>query len=123
MKDKIGEAEQVVMEVLWSSSEALTATEVAQRAGSGRNWSESTVKTMLSRLAAKGVVSHVARGRAFFYCPAVRRDAWAALESRRFLNRLFAGRVAPLVAQLAQSDELSTDDIEELEALLARLRR
>ncbi len=123
MKEKIGEAEQAVMEALWSSAEALTATEVAQRAGPERNWSESTVKTMLSRLAAKGVVTHVARGRAFFYRPAVRREAWAAGESRRFLDRLFAGRVAPLVAQLANSDELSPEDIAELEALLAKLRQ
>ena len=122
MNEKIGEAEQAVMETLWSSTEALTAIEVAQRAGPERNWSESTVKTMLSRLAAKGVVMHVARGRAFFYQAAVRREAWAAVESRRFLNRLFDGRVAPLVAQLAKSDELSAEDISDLEALLAKLR-
>jgi predicted transcriptional regulator len=90
MADKIGEAEQAVMEALWSATEALTATEVAQRAGPERNWSESTVKTMLSR---------------------------------RFLDRLFDGRVAPLVAQLAKSDELSPEDIADLEALLAKLRQ
>jgi predicted transcriptional regulator len=122
MRDRIGEAEQAVMETLWSSPEALTATEVAQRAGPERAWSESTVKTMLSRLVAKGVVTYVARGRAFFYRPAVRREAWTTGESRHFLNRLFAGRVAPLVAQLANADELSPEDISELEALLAKLR-
>ena len=111
------------MEILWSSTEALTAIEVAERAEPERNWSESTVKTMLSRLAGKGVVTYAARGRAFFYRPAVRRDAWAAGESRRFLDRLFDGRVAPLVAQLAKSDELSPEDIADLEAVLWKLRQ
>ena len=123
MRDKIGQAEQTVMEILWSATEALTAAEIAQRAGPERSWSDSTVKTMLSRLATKGVVTHVTRGRAFFYRPAVRRDAWAAGESRRFLDRLFAGRVAPLVAHLAKANELSADDIAALEALLAELRQ
>ena len=122
-RERIGEGEQEVMEVLWSASEALTAAEVAERAGRDRNWSESTVKTMLSRLAAKGIVAHVARGRAFFYRAAVGRDSWTAGESRRLLDRLFAGRVAPLVAQLAQRDDLSPEDIAELETLLAGLRR
>lgn len=122
MKDKIGEAEQAVMEALWSSTDALTATEIAQRAMPARNWSESTVKTMLSRLSAKGVVTHVARGRAFFYRPAVKREVWAIGESRRFLDRLFAGRIVPLVAQLANANQLSSEDVTELEALLARIR-
>ncbi|MGI4801401.1 MAG: BlaI/MecI/CopY family transcriptional regulator [Janthinobacterium lividum] len=121
MKQRIGEGEMGVMEVLWSSNDTLTAAEIVAR--TARDWSESTVKTMLSRLVAKGVVSHEARGRAFFYRAAVQRGAYASTESRRLLDRLFKGRVAPLVAHLAQTDSLSAEDIAELEALLKDLQR
>lgn len=121
MKQRIGEGEMGVMEVLWSSHEALTAAEIVAR--TARDWSESTVKTMLSRLVAKGVVSHEARGRAFFYRANVQRSAYATNESRRLLDRLFKGRIAPLVAHLAQADNLSAEDIAELKALLKELQR
>ncbi len=122
MAERISEAELAVMEVLWSAGVPLTATEVAQRIETGRDWSDRTVKTMLARLLAKGVLTHEEDGRRYLYRPAVARDRYVAGESRRLVDRLFGGRAAPLVAHLAQGDGLSQDDIAELEALLKELR-
>ncbi len=121
MSDRIGEAEMVVMEVLWDES-PLTAAEVAVRAPAERRWSLTTVKTMLARLLAKGVLAHEEQGRRFLYRPAVSRDDYRAQESERFIDRLFGGRVTPLVAQLAQRERLSAEDIAEIEALLKALK-
>ena len=38
------------------------------------------------------------------------------------VSRLFGGRVSPLVAQLASQDQLSADDIAELEEILKGLK-
>ncbi len=122
MAERISEAELAVMEVLWSAGVPLTATEVAQRIETGRDWSDRTVKTMLARLLAKGVLTHEEDGRRYLYRPTVARDRYVAGESRRLVDRLFGGRAAPLVAHLAQGDGLSQDDIAELEALLKELR-
>jgi len=120
--ERISEAELAVMEVLWSAGVALTATDVAQRIETGRDWSDRTVKTMLARLLAKGVLAHEEDGRRYLYRPTVARDRYVAGESRRLVDRLFGGRAAPMVAHLAQGDGLSQDDIAELEALLKELR-
>ena len=122
MAERISEAELAVMEVLWSAGVPMTATEVAQRIETGRDWSDRTVKTMLARLLAKGVLKHEEDGRRYRYRPAVARDRYVAGESRRLVDRLFGGRAAPMVAHLAQGDGLSQDDIAELEALLKELR-
>ena len=122
MVERISEAELAVMEVLWSASVPLTATEVAQGIEEGRDWSDRTVKTMLARLLAKGVLKHEEDGRRYLYRPVVARDRYVAGESRRLVDRLFGGRAAPMVAHLAQGDGLSQDDIAELEALLKELR-
>jgi BlaI family transcriptional regulator, penicillinase repressor len=119
--ERIGEAEYAVMEVLWAES-PLTAAEVAERAPAERGWSSQTVKTMLSRLLAKGVLSHEEEGRRYLYRPAVSREDYAAQESGRLIDRLFGGRVTPLVAHLAQRDRLSAADIAEIEALLKALK-
>jgi BlaI family transcriptional regulator, penicillinase repressor len=119
--ERISEGEQAVMEVLWAEH-PLTAAEVAERVDPARGWSERTVKTMLGRLLAKGALQHEEDGRRYLYRPAVERSDYAARETRRLVDRLFGGRAAPLVAQLAQEEALSEQDIAELEALLKELR-
>ena len=119
--ERIGEAEYAVMEVLWSEA-PLTAVEVAERIPADRAWSLATVKTMLSRLLAKGVLAHEEEGRRYLYRPAVSRSDYAAQESTRLIDRLFGGKVTPLVAQLAARDRLTERDIAEIEALLKALK-
>lgn len=122
MDGRISEAELQVMEALWSADGPLTATEVAERIDAGRDWSLATVKTMLSRLAAKGALTHREDGRRFFYSPAIDRDSYVGSESRRFVDRLFGGRLSPLVARLAEEDVLDDDDIAAIEAILKELK-
>jgi BlaI family transcriptional regulator, penicillinase repressor len=119
--ERIGEGELAVMDVLWAES-PLTAAEVAERVPSERGWSVRTVKTMLSRLLAKGALTHREDGRRYLYSPAIRREDYVARESRRLIDRLFGGRVTPLVAHLAQRQCLSERDIAEIEALLKALK-
>ena len=121
MTERISSAEHEVMEVLWRQS-PLTAIEVAERVPAERRWSIRTVKTLLSRLLAKGVLAHEEEGRRYLYRPAVPREDYVAQESRRLLDRLFGGRVTPLVAHLAERKDLSARDIAEIEALLKALK-
>jgi len=119
--ERIGEAEYAVMEVLWKDA-PLTAAEVAERAPAERGWSIRTVKTMLARLLAKGVLAHEEEGRRYLYRPAVARADYVAQESGRLIDRMFGGRLTPLVAQLAERDRLTQADIAEIEALLKALK-
>ncbi len=121
MTDRISEGEHVLMEVLWTDS-PLTAAEVTDRIDPARGWSDRTVKTMLGRLLAKGVLAHEEDGRRYLYRPAVKREDHVARESSRLIDRLFGGRAAPLVAHLAERQALTEADIAELEALLKELR-
>ena len=121
MVERISDAEHEIMEVLWTQS-PLTATEVADRVVDSKGWSLQTVKTLLSRLAAKAVLGTQRDGRKFLYTPLVERDAYLAGVSRKFVDRLFGGKVTPLVAHLADADELSDEDIREIEELLRELK-
>ena len=122
MAERISEAELTVMEALWASPVPLTAQEVHDRIGDAREWSDRTVKTMLGRLLAQGALAHEEDGRRYLYRPALSREDYAGTETRRFADRLFGGRAAPLVAHLAEGEGLTAQDIAELEALLKELR-
>ena len=121
MTEKISEAELVVMEALWEQAPQ-TAADVADRVARTRDWTVATVKTLLSRLMAKDVIAADQDGRRFLYRPTIDRAAYVAGESGRLVNRLFGGRVSPLVAQLAEQDQLTAEDIAELEAILKGLK-
>ena len=121
MSERISDAEHAVMEVLWRES-PLGAQEVADRIDPERGWSIRTVKTMLSRLLAKGALVHDEEGRRYLYRPAIARDDFVTRESRRLLDRMFGGSVSPLVAHLAERDSLTPEDIAEIEALLKELK-
>lgn len=119
---RISEAEMQLLQLLWDES-PLGATELAERIPPGRNWSLTTVKTLLSRLVAKGALTTESQGRRFRYRPAIARETIAARQAGGLVDRLFGGRVSPLVAQLAEQREIDPQDLDELEALIRSLRK
>ena len=120
--ERISDAEHAVMEVLWDKS-PLTAQQVAAGIGPERDWTTNTVKTLLGRLLAKRIIAHEEDGRRYCYRPLVARGDYVAGESRRLMDRLFGGRFAPLVAHMAERDEITDQDIAEIEALLKELKQ
>ena len=122
MTVRLSDAEWEVMEALWAAERALTAIEVAERIHPDREWTLATVKTFLNRLQAKQAVTTTLDGRRFLYSPAIEREAYVGGESQRFVDRLFGGRLSPLVARLAEADQLDDDDIAEIEAILKELK-
>ncbi|MEH6723394.1 MAG: BlaI/MecI/CopY family transcriptional regulator [Qipengyuania sp.] len=120
--ERISEAEHAVMEVLWDRN-PISAAEVCDAICARRDWSIPTVKTLLSRLVQKQVVSTEPQGRKFLYRPLIERSDYVGGESRRLVDRLFGGRAAPLFAQLAESEALTDDDLVEIEALLREMRK
>jgi predicted transcriptional regulator len=118
---KISDAEQQLMELLWDEA-PLGAAEIAERVPAERQWSLNTVKTMLSRLVAKGALAAEADGRRYLYRPLITREIVASRQASGLVDRLFGGRVSPLVAQLAEERSLSKEDLDELEALVRSLK-
>ena len=116
----ISEAESVVMEVFWERG-ALRAEDVLAALDSHGRWQESTVKTLLNRLLKKGALRARKDNRRYVYSPVLTRNDWLSNESHGFLDRLFGGRVAPLVSYFSQQKKLSRKDIEELKRLIREL--
>ena len=117
---QISEAESAVMDVLWRSH-PLSAEDVVAALADSRQWQEATIKTLLNRLLNKGAVEAQKDGRRYLYSPLLKREEWMLDESQGLLERLFGGRVAPLVAHFSQHRKLSRKDVAELRQLLEKL--
>lgn len=117
---QVSDAESVVMEVLWSRS-PLGSDEVVAALSARSDWAEPTIKTLLNRLLKKGAIRAEREGRRYLYSPVLTREAWVASQSEGVLDRLFGGRVAPLVAHFSERGKLSREDIEELRRLIGEI--
>jgi BlaI family penicillinase repressor len=117
---QISEAESVVMEVLWERS-PVGAEEVVAALSESQQWQEATIKTLLNRLLNKGAIQAEKHGRRYLYSPVLKREDWLTRESKGLLDRLFGGRVAPLVAHFSEHRKLSRKDIAELKKLIEEL--
>ena len=121
MAERASESEMQVLSALWDKAPQ-TAADLTRRIGAINGWTQATVKTLLARLVQKGAVTAEADGRRYLYSPAIERADAVGEESQRFVDRLFGGRVGPLIAHLADREALTDTDIAEIEALLKKLK-
>lgn len=116
----ISDAESEVMQVIWNRGSSTTEDVVAALERHGK-WQEATVKTFLNRLLKKRALDAHKDGRRYVYSAALTREEWMSAESHGFLDRMFGGRVAPLVSYFSQQKKLGKKDIEELKRLIKDL--
>ena len=117
---QISEAESIVMQTLWQKSPA-AAEEVVAALAQAQQWQEPTIKTLLNRLLKKGAIEAIRDGHRYLYSPVLKREDWLLRESKGLLDRLFGGRVAPLVAHFSEQRKLSKKDIADLKKLIEEL--
>ena len=106
-----------MLEALWKAQRG-TAREMAEALAKKRGWAVSTVKTLLDRMVAKGLVHARQVGNVWEYTPAVpredaRRSAWT-----EFVQKAFGGATAPALQFLATEAKVSKKEPAELRALL-----
>ena len=117
---QVTDAESIVMEALWRRH-PLSADDVVAALAKQEHWQEATIKTLLNRLLNKGAIRAEKDGRRYLYSPVLRREDWMLGESQGLLERLFDGRVAPLVAHFSAQRKLSPEDVAELRRLLEEI--
>jgi len=115
---RISEAEWEIMKVVWAKA-PISANEVVQALISqDRSWHPKTVKTYLSRLVSKGVLSFHKEVRAYVYSPVVTEQQCIETASQSFLERVFGGSLRPMLAHFVGSRKLSAEEINELKRIL-----
>ena len=113
---KISDSELEVMRVLWRAGDALPVTEIRETLQKSRGWEATTVKTLISRLVAKGVLRQEKR-QVYYYSPLITEAEYNDWATHDLISRVYHGSARDLVAALVRSDGLSRADIDELRDL------
>ena len=116
----ISDAEMHIMEAVWENPHS-TAAEITEQIGPATGWHRKTINTLISRLVAKDALGFESKPSAKKYFPLIRRDDYVQSVASQMVERLFGGRVAPIVAHFAEEQALSSEDIEELRSILKEL--
>jgi len=121
MKGKIarlGDLQLRIMKILWLRGEA-TVTDVLADLTGPSDLAYTTVATMLRKLEAKGLVTHRIEGRSFIYRARVKEEEVTRTMADHFVERLFEGSLTEVVSHLLSTREVSKDELETLERLIA----
>lgn len=119
-KQRLTNTEWEVCECLWERS-PMTMTQIASRLTERTGWTRSTGETLVRRMAEKGLLRWEQGPKAkLFYATVAREDA-VVRETKGFLQKVFGGSVGLLVNTMAEREELSREEIDQLYETLRRL--
>ena len=122
MKEKqlLTNTEWEVCECLWEES-PLTMTQIAARLTERTGWTKSTGETLVRRMADKGLLRWEQGRKAKLFYPTVERADAVVQETKGFLQKVFGGSVGLLVNTMAEQEELSREEIDQLYEALRKL--
>jgi BlaI family penicillinase repressor len=113
----ISEAEWEVMKALWEES-PVSVNELTDRLAPTKRWHRKTVRTMLNRLLRKGAVGNSVVDGMYRYYPALSKENCTRSATERFIDRVFDGSLAPMIAQFVRRRPLTAEEKRELRKLL-----
>lgn len=114
---KLGGRQLSVMRVLWEHGEA-TVAEVQQFLGTDPPLAYSTVATVLTRMERKGLITHRAKDRQYYYRPVVSKYGAGQSLVGELVDRVFGGSPAELVNHLLASDQVDKDELDRIKVLV-----
>jgi len=116
-KNRLPDAELEVMQVLWRCEAPVARSTVEAEMAKLRPMAQTTLLTLLTRLAEKGFVQIEKQGRSSVYTPLVSQADYQARQSKRFVDQLFGGSMSAFASALTASG-LSKEDLDELRKML-----
>ncbi len=118
---ELTEAEWAIMQAVWDNQPcaAPTVQELLQKQ---KGWHYSTVKTLMDRMAAKGLLATEKIRNLTLYHAAITKGQAQRGEIMRAVKRAFNGALTPMMQFLVDSNQLSQEQLKELEVLIRRKR-
>ena len=116
---RLSDLENTVMNIVWEHNEA-TAESVRTQIEATQPIKDSTVRTILRRLEAKGYVRHRTEGRTFVYSPTVASNNAAADAVRSIMDRFCNGSIESLLVGLVNREVVSPEKLQELAKRIAK---
>ena len=115
-------AEWTVIKAVWDA-EPCTAPDIQTALDKQTNWTYSTVRTLMDRMVAKGVLKAAKAGKVTLYRSVATREQAQRGELLYALKHAFNGALSPMMQCLLDTGNLSAEELSELELLIKARKR
>ena len=120
---RLPDAELEIMLLLWQAEDAVPRNYFDKALKEEKNWADSTILSLLSRLTEKGFITCSKQGNKNFYTPLVKKEDYYAVENSSFMSKFYHNSLNQFLVSFSQSNPLTDDEISELHSLLDSLKR
>ena len=118
---ELTEGEWAIIQAVWEN-EPCAAPTVQEKLETRKNWTYSTVKTMMDRMVTKGLLKTERMRNLILYRSVVTRIQAQKSEIMRTVKRAFDGALTPMMQFLLDNHKLSQKQLNELERLIKKKR-
>jgi BlaI family penicillinase repressor len=115
---ELSKSEYDILRILWKEGRQ-SVRELHDRIQETSGWAYTTTKTMMDRMVQKGLLSRESFHGIFLYTPLISRPAGLAKMVQFFADRVLELDSQEVVAMFAQSQAITSEEIQELEELLS----
>ena len=114
---ELTEAEWTIIQAVWAA-EPCSAPAIREKLRSKTDWTYSTVRTLMDRMVAKGLLSAGKVRHLTLFRSAVTREQAQRSELLYALKNAFNGALTPMVQCLLNTGEISARELDQLEAFI-----
>jgi BlaI family penicillinase repressor len=114
---ELTEAECSIIKAVWET-ESCTAPAIQEKLLKPMGWSYSTVRTMMDRMVAKGVLKARKEGKLTIYQSAVTQAQAQRGELVYALKHAFNGALTPMVQCLLESNDVGAEELAKIEEMI-----
>ncbi len=118
---ELTEGEWAIIQAVWKN-EPCAAPTVQEKLETKKNWTYSTVKTMMDRMVTKGLLKTERIRNLILYRSVVTKIQAQKSEIMRTVKRAFNGALTPMMQFLLDNHKLSQKQLNELERLIKKKR-
>lgn len=112
---RLPDSELEIMMIIWELKKPVTRFEIEVEMDEERKLSPTTILSFLSRLQEKGFLTVEKVGKNNLYSPLIAKESYMQKESKNILKRLYQNSAKNFLAALYDGDNLSQEDLKELE--------
>ncbi len=122
---QIPDAELLVMQVIWDAPKMLLSKQIIQKVQKeiNSNWKVSTIRTLISRLIARGCLAVEQSGKERYYTALIDEQTCLREITEKFLFLHYSGSFYQMFISLAgeQLRQLTTEELQRLKQILSKL--
>lgn len=119
---RLPDSELEIMMIVWELGDKVSRIAIEEKLDKEKEWSPTTILSLLSRLEKKGFVKVEKEGKSNVYSALISEEDYMNAESKTLLEKMYKNSIKNFMMALYADDKPSKKEIDELQEFLNDLK-